>query len=113
MGEAPHTAGGALSKGKLKLADAGTGDVRKGKKFYSGDKTLNTGKLVLNMATSGSLTRNYTVPGEGYWRPYMIISTTKQDNKIVISAKLGLRDRDGTDYTLEGYNYVTTITVTI
>lgn len=45
MGEAPHTAGGALSNGKLKLADATTADVLAGKKFYSGDKSLKIGSL--------------------------------------------------------------------
>lgn len=57
MGEAPHTAGGALSNGKLKLADATTADVLAGKKFYSGDKTLKTGELK-GYVTSPSLSQN-------------------------------------------------------
>ena len=43
MGEAPHTAGGALSKGKLKLATATASDVVSGKTFFSGDKVVKTG----------------------------------------------------------------------
>lgn len=57
MGEAPHTAGGALSNGKLKLADATTADVLAGKKFYSGNKTLKTGELK-GYVTSPSLSYN-------------------------------------------------------
>lgn len=39
--------GGGLNNTKLKLADADTTDVLKGKKFYSGDKELKTGTLEL------------------------------------------------------------------
>lgn len=38
--------GGGLSNTKLALADADTGDVISGKKFYSGDKTLKTGEIL-------------------------------------------------------------------
>lgn len=44
MGEAPHTAGGALSNGKLKLATATAADVASGKTFYAGDKVIKTGE---------------------------------------------------------------------
>lgn len=39
--------GGGLNNTKLRLADAATDDVLKGRKFYSGDKTLKTGTLEL------------------------------------------------------------------
>ena len=38
--------GGGLSNSKLALADADTGDVISGKKFYSGDKTIKTGSIL-------------------------------------------------------------------
>lgn len=38
--------GGGLSLTKLTLADADTGDVISGKKFYSGDKTIKTGSIL-------------------------------------------------------------------
>ncbi len=38
--------GGGLSNSKLALADADTGDVISGKKFYSGDKSLKTGAIL-------------------------------------------------------------------
>ena len=46
MGTAPYTPGG-LSNSKLKLATATASDVLNGKTFYSGDKTLKTGKMQL------------------------------------------------------------------
>ena len=39
--------GGGLNNTKLRLADAAVDDVLKGRKFYSGDKTLKTGTLEL------------------------------------------------------------------
>lgn len=57
MGEAPHTAGGALSKGKLKLATATAADVASGKTFFAGDKTIKTGTLK-GYATNPSLSYN-------------------------------------------------------
>lgn len=57
MGEAPHTAGGALSNGKLKLATATANDVVSGKTFYAGDKTIKTGALK-GYATNPSLSYN-------------------------------------------------------
>ena len=53
MGEAPHTAGGALSKGKLQLANADASDVLSGKKFYAGDKVMKTGTFDLGTANAG------------------------------------------------------------
>lgn len=58
------TAGGGLGTGKLALANAATGDVLTGKKFYAGDKTLKTG----TMANQG--TKNVTIaPGGSYTIP--------------------------------------------
>lgn len=68
MGTAPYTPGG-LSNSKLKLADAETCNVKSGKKFYAGDKTLKTGTWVprLKKLTSGSWngdgTRSLSVRG--------------------------------------------------
>ena len=53
MGTAPYTPGG-LSNSKLKLADAETGNVKSGKKFYAGDKTLKTGTWVPVFVRIGS-----------------------------------------------------------
>ena len=38
-------AGGGLSNSKLAMANAAPGDVRTGKKFYAGDKTIKTGTM--------------------------------------------------------------------
>lgn len=48
MGYAPHMGSGGLTNAKLELANAGTGDVLGGKKFYAGDKELKTGTLALS-----------------------------------------------------------------
>lgn len=69
MGEAPHTAGGALSNGKLKLADATTADVLAGKKFYSGNKTLKTGELK-GYVTSPTLSQNAPQGTITTWNAY-------------------------------------------
>lgn len=53
MGTAPYTPGG-LSNSKLKLADAVAGNVKSGKKFYAGDKTLKTGTWVPVFVQIGS-----------------------------------------------------------
>ena len=53
MGTAPYTPGG-LSNSKLKLADAVAGNVKSGKKFYAGDKTLKTGTWVPVFVQVGS-----------------------------------------------------------
>ena len=53
MGIAPYTPGG-LSNSKLKLADAVAGNVKSGKKFYAGDKTLKTGTWVPVFVQVGS-----------------------------------------------------------
>lgn len=48
MGFAPRSSMGGLSDNDLALADAGTGDVLSGKKFYAGNKNLKTGTMVNN-----------------------------------------------------------------
>lgn len=53
MGTAPYTPGG-LSNSKLKLADAVAGNVKSGKKFYAGNKTLKTGTWVPVFVQVGS-----------------------------------------------------------
>ena len=50
--------GGGLSSSKLAAANAEPGDVRTGKKFYAGDKTIKTGTLpVLHMGESHQINR--------------------------------------------------------
>ena len=50
--------GGGLSDAKLAAADAEPGDVRTGKKFYAGDKTIKTGTMpVLRMGESHRIGR--------------------------------------------------------
>lgn len=50
--------GGGLSSSKLAAANAEPGDVRTGKKFYAGDKTIKTGTLpVLRMGKSHQIGR--------------------------------------------------------
>ena len=70
MGEAPHTAGGALGNGKLKLATATAADVASGKTFYAGDKTIKTGtgkikvtskKVYCDYPGDSAGTRSYTI----------------------------------------------------
>lgn len=51
-------AGGGLSNSKLAMANAAPGDVRTGKKFYAGDKTIKTGVLpVLHLGESHQINR--------------------------------------------------------
>lgn len=50
--------GGGLSDAKLAAANTSPGDVRTGKKFYAGDKTIKTGTLpVLHMGESNQINR--------------------------------------------------------
>lgn len=93
MGEAPHTAGGALSKGKLKLADAATGNVLKGKKFYAGDKTLKTGTGVLTPNTSST----YVNGGGAYSTTCALrmTATTQSNGSIVVTAEAWSADQQG------------------
>ena len=60
MGEAPHTAGGALGNGKLKLATATASDVASGKTFYAGDKTLKTGVSQAKKLGSGNASKTFS-----------------------------------------------------
>lgn len=92
MGTAPYTPGG-LSNSKLKLADAATGNVLKGKKFYARDKTLKTGTGVLTPNTSSTY-----VNGGGAYNTTVSLSMTatlQSNGSIVISAEAISRDAEG------------------
>lgn len=92
MGTAPYTPGG-LSNSKLKLADAETGNVKSGKKFYAGDKTLKTGTGVLTPNTSSTY-----VNGAGAYSSNVSLSMTatlQSNGSIVISAEAISRDAQG------------------
>lgn len=66
--------GGGLSSSKLAAANAEPGDVRIGKKFYAGDKTIKTGTLpVLHMGESHEINR---------WQNKMTKEVFIQANKI-------------------------------
>lgn len=106
MGEAPHTAGGALSNGKLKLADAVAGDVKSGKKFYAGDKTLKTGTWVpaLKLIKEGSVTVNaqarINLTVSGYSEYYCFHS---DGNSAALSWSASQGSFDGYTWTGNGY----------
>lgn len=94
MGTAPYTPGG-LSNSKLKLADATTGNVLKGKNFYAGDKTLKTGTGVLTPNTSST---NVNGAGADGTKVSLSMKATLQSNgSIVISAEAISRDAQGYD----------------
>lgn len=58
--------GGGLTNFKLAAADAATGDVLTGKKFYSGDKLIKTGTMPNNGSWSGTYNGgNVSIPA-GY-----------------------------------------------
>jgi hypothetical protein len=65
--------GGGLSLTKLALADADTGDVISGKKFYSGDKTIKTG-FILPRNTVGE---NGAVGGSANWPSVPVTPVTR------------------------------------
>ena len=93
MGEAPHTAGGALGNGKLKMADAVAGNVLKGKKFYAGDKTLKTGTGVLTPNTSSR-----HVSGAGAYNSKCTLrmtATTQSNGSIIVTAEAWSADSEG------------------
>lgn len=79
--------GGGLSDAKLAAANTSPGDVRTGKKFYAGDKTIKTGTLpVLHMGESNQINR---------WQN----STTKE---VFIQANTipeGIYESDGNTWT--------------
>lgn len=57
-GQINFKGGGGLSSSKLAAANTAPGDVRTGKKFYAGDKTIKTGTLpVLHMGESHKINR--------------------------------------------------------
>ena len=75
--------GGGLTNSKLALADAQPGDVRSGKKFYSGDKQLKTGTvndvipspIIMKLDPEGKVTATVQ-PEEGF------ISTEKRTETL-------------------------------
>lgn len=67
--------GGGLSLTKLALADADTGDVISGKKFYSGDKTIKTGSIL----PRNTVGKNGTV-GISQYFPSVAVSKANSTN---------------------------------
>ena len=57
--------GGGLSDAKLAAANAEPGDVRTGKKFYAGDKTIKTGTLPVHNVSIGSYIDFWTNSPDG------------------------------------------------
>ena len=57
--------GGGLSDAKLAAANAEPGDVRTGKKFYAGDKTIKTGTLPVHNVSIGSYIDFWTKSPDG------------------------------------------------
>lgn len=88
--------GGGLSDAKLAAADAEPGDVRTGKKFYAGDKTIKTGTMPNQGAKTAALNAggSYTIPqgwhnGEGKVTANSLASQTSAnaENGDIISGK--------------------------
>lgn len=65
--------GGGLSLTKLALADADTGDVISGKKFYSGDKTIKTGSIL----PRNTVGKNGAVGGSANWPSVPVTPVTR------------------------------------
>lgn len=90
MGIAPYTPGG-LSNSKLKLADAETGNVKSGKKFYAGDKTLKTGTWVPIFVKVGSNSSHgedaprINVTVSGYSEYYCFHTDLGSSNDVALS----------------------------
>ena len=88
--------GGGLSDAKLAAADAEPGDVRTGKKFYAGDKTIKTGTMPNQGAKTAALNagESYTIPqgwhnGKGKVTANSLASQTSAnaENGDIISGK--------------------------
>ena len=88
--------GGGLSDAKLAAADAEPGDVRTGKKFYAGDKTIKTGTMPNQGAKTAALNAggSYTIPqgyhnGSGVVKANSLASQTQAnaENGDIISGK--------------------------
>lgn len=88
--------GGGLSDAKLAAADAEPGDVRTGKKFYAGDKTIKTGTMPNQGAKTAALNAggSYTIPqgwhnGKGKVTANSLASQTSAnaENGDIISGK--------------------------
>ena len=65
--------GGGLSLTKLALADADTGDVISGKKFYSGDKTIKIGSIL----PRNTVGENGAVGGSANWPSVPVTPVTR------------------------------------
>nr|DAQ97937.1 MAG TPA: Receptor Binding Protein [Caudoviricetes sp.] len=65
--------GGGLSNSKLALADADTGDVISGKKFYSGDKTIKKGSIL----PRNTVGKNGAVGGSANWPSVPVTPVTR------------------------------------
>lgn len=88
--------GGGLSDAKLAAADTEPGDVRTGKKFYAGDKTIKTGTMPNQGAKTAALDagESYTIPqgwhnGKGKVTANSLASQTSAnaENGDIISGK--------------------------
>lgn len=113
MADTMINAGGGLSKSKLALATAVPSNVQAGKTFYAGDKELKTGTLTLaNAAVHLSGTFAYTRFGDDYRGGSLSLSANRPNNNtIVVSATVAIRDKDG--YTEPGTARTLTCTITL
>ena len=95
MSAAPRGPGGGLSNSKLALADAGTGDVLAGKRFYAGDKAIKTGELALD----GNATPAQVLSGRTFYSAnpkQKLTGTAKLVKKVLRSSEQAVRGSSGT-----------------
>ena len=82
--------GGGLSDAKLAAADAEPGDVRTGKKFYAGDKTIKTGTMPNQGAKTAALNAggSYTIPA-GYHNGFGKVTANSLASQTQANAENG------------------------
>lgn len=114
-GKTYYAGGKELKTGTLALANATAtaADVASGKTFYAGDKELKTGTFTLqNVAVKLSGTFAYTRFGDDYRGGSLSLSAKRSNNNtIVVSATVAIRDKDG--YTEPGTARTLTCTITL